>query len=189
MSDNGNMNQERRQSERLDSKDQESFDSLFRQYFPKIKRFLGGFLDDDKDAEDLTQDLFVKLWQRRSTLDEIDNLNAYLFRMAKNALFTHLEQKYKHTLYPIDQIIETPSTEVLEELVFAKELEELISLAVAKMPLQRKKIFLLSRKDGISNDEIAKSLKISIRTVETHISAALSDLRKVLKIILSFFAI
>jgi len=79
------------------------------------------------------------------------------------------------------------SVEELEEMVFAKELEELIEVTIKKMPPKRKAIFCMSRKQGLSNDEIAFQLNISKRTVETHISAALTDLRKVISVLMLFF--
>lgn len=169
----------------LSQGDVKAFDSLFASYFPKIKRFLSGFLDSPEEAEDLAQDVFVKLWQHRSSLIYVDNLNAYLYRIAKNTLYNYLEKnRYAEFSASIPEI---PTMEMLEEILFAKELEEIIELAIEKMPPQRKTIFTLSRKEGISNEEIANRLQISKRTVETHISAALSDIRKAIRLLLLFF--
>lgn len=167
--------------------DMKAFDLLFMEYFPKMKRFLAGFLDSEEDAEDMAQDVFVKLWQSRGLLVHIDNLNAYLYRIAKNTLYSYMERSVKPELCSVDHMPEIPGTNTLEEILFAKELEDLMDLTIEKMPAQRKTIFLLSRKEGISNEEIAQRLGISKRTVETHISAALSDIRKVLPLLLLFF--
>lgn len=182
-----NANTEKEQLFNLSKVDTKAFNDLFMLYFPKIKLFLSGFLDSDTEAEDLAQDVFVKVWQSRQSLTKIENMNAYLYRIAKNTLYTYLDRSF----FP-DQINETnpshiPSIDELEELIFAKELEELIDIAIEKMPPQRKTIFCLSRKQGLSNEAIALQLNISKRTVETHISAALTDLRKVISILLIFF--
>lgn len=164
-----------------------AFNSLFMLYFPKLKLFLSGFLESDAEAEDLTQDVFVKLWQNRQSLIKVENLNAYLYRIAKNTLYTYLNHSFSPDLIDETNATHIPSIDELEELIFAKELEDLIDVTIEKMPPQRKTIFCLSRKQGLSNEAIALQLNISKRTVETHISAALSDLRKVISILLLFF--
>ena len=68
----------------------------------------------------------------------------------------------------------------IEEELYAKELEFLISVAVEKMPPQRKQIYRMSRVDGLSNDEIAARMSISKRTVENHLTLALADIRKII---------
>ncbi|WP_235848773.1 RNA polymerase sigma-70 factor [Parabacteroides timonensis] len=166
--------------------DMKAFDVIFNKYFPKMKRFLCGFLDSEEEAEDLSQDIFVKLWQNRTVLKDVDNLNAYLYRVAKNTVYSYFERTLKIET-SIDLLSDTPTTESLEEILFANELEELIDLTVEQMPTQRKAIFIMSRKEGVKNHEIADRLNISVRTVETHISAALNDIRKVLSLLLLFF--
>lgn len=81
---------------------------------------------------------------------------------------------------------ETPSLEQVEEIVYSHELESLINRAIDNMPTQRKQIFYMSRKQGISNEEISQRLKISKRTVETHISIALATLRKITSALMLF---
>ena len=170
----------------LNRGDIKAFDAIFVKYFPKMKRFLCGFLDNEEEAEDLSQDIFVKLWQNRSVLEGVDNLNAYLYRVAKNMVYSYFERTLKAEV-PVDLETEIPTSENLEEILFAKELEKLIDLTIEQMPAQRKTIFIMSRKEGVNNQDIADRLNISKRTVETHISAALSDIRKVLSLLLLFF--
>ena len=123
----------------LSQGDLNAFDILFLKYFPKIKNFLAGFLENKTDAEDLAQDIFVKIWQSRSLLANVENINAYLYRTAKNTLYNYLElsltKKFSIDDYPVD----FATKETLEEIIFAKELEDLINLTVEKMPPQRKK--------------------------------------------------
>lgn len=177
---------EKQQLLALSDGDTKAFDALFMLYFPKIKTFLSGFLNYEAEAEDLAQDVFIKLWRVRTSLAEVRNLNAYLYRIAKNTLYTYLDQKINLSVENIEDITDAPTIDEVEELVYATELQELIDVAIEHMPEQRKNVFSLSRKQGLSNDEIASLLNISKRTVETHISAALSTLRKVVSALMLF---
>jgi len=171
----------------INQDDVNAFESLFTTFYPKIERFLTGFLDSKTEAEDLAQDVFVKVWQNRSNLIYVENINAYLYRMAKNTLFDHINRSRELSYTRTSGLPEIATTEAIEELLFADELNDLINITINNMPPQRKTIFTLSRVEGFSNEEIAQQLGISKRTVETHISAALSDIRKVLPLLLLFF--
>ncbi|GGC22049.1 DNA-directed RNA polymerase sigma-70 factor [Parapedobacter defluvii] len=171
----------------LSNGNREAFDTLFRNFFPKLSRFLRGMLDDEAAADDLAQDIFVKLWQNRDLFAHIENLDAYLFTAAKNALYNHIKRKAKTDFLPLSNAVEVPSLEQLEEVLSAHDLEVLIDQTIEKMPPKRKTVFNLSRKEGLSNEKIAHYLHISKRTVETHISAALADIRKAIRLFIFFF--
>ena len=156
------------------------FDTLFRLYYPKAKVFLASILGNDEEAEDLAQDTFVRLWQRREGLVMVHNLNAYIYQIVKNILFTHLEKQKRYASVSLDDTHDIMTTEDVEKIVFAKELEKIINVTIEQMPPQRKRVFCMSRREGHSIEEISKELGISKRTVETHISAALVTLRKVI---------
>lgn len=117
-----------------------AFNTIFKAFYPKIERFLAGFLDSKEEAEDLAQDVFVKLWQNRSSLMYVENLNAYLYRMTKNTLFDYIEKTSKMYYSGDYSLPDIPAKETLEELLFAKELNEWIDLTIEKMPPQRRTI-------------------------------------------------
>ena len=171
----------------LSKGDKIAFEELFITYYPKVKRFLSGFIDSEEDGEDLAQDVFVKLWRSRLSLAYVENLNSYIFRIAKNTLYDFIDNSKKIYFSSEDVLPDIQSDESVEELLFADELSELINIKINRMPPQRRAIFIMSRNDGLSNQEIAEQLNISKRTVETHISAALADIRKVLPLLLIFF--
>lgn len=182
---------EKRYIEAVSRGDEQAFESLFLHYFPRIKGFINGILQDEEEAEDISQDIFVAMWQNRERITNIENLNAYLFRIAKNTVFRHIERNLLFKDYQQQQadratFFSTDNKSIEEEL-YAKELEFLISVAVEKMPPQRKLIYRMSREEGLSNDEIAVHLAISKRTVENHLTLALADIRKLIGLfILSF---
>ncbi len=160
--------------------DHRSYELLFLSYHPKMCHFLRGFVKNEEEAYDMTQDIFYKVWLNRESMKEIKSFKAYLFTMARHMIYNHYEHslvKEKYTLtHPAKPEIYEP-----EQEMFAKDLSLLIDLVVSRMPEQRQRIFKMSRREGFSSDEIASRLNIHKRTVENHISNALSDLRKALK--------
>lgn len=169
--------------EAVSRSDEQAFESLFLHYFPRIKGFISGILQNEEEAEDISQDIFVSMWQNRERLTNIENLNAYLFRIAKNTVFRHIERSLLFKDYQLQTehaAFVSGENDSIEEELYAKELEFLISVAVEKMPPQRKQIYRMSRVDGLSNDEIATRLSISKRTVENHLTLALAYIRKII---------
>jgi RNA polymerase sigma-70 factor (ECF subfamily) len=170
--------------EKLGKGDHGAFDFLFTMYYPKVKSFLFGFLKDMDIASDLAQDIFFKVWTHREAISKTASFKSYLFRMAKNMIYDYYEHQTVKEKYELKQqeqynrfysdIVDT------EEDIYAKELLLLIDIIIDKMPPQRKRIFILSRKEGFSNDEIACRLMINKRTVENHLTQALHDIRTLL---------
>ena len=166
--------------------DEKAFEVLFMRYFPRVKRFISGLLQDDITAEDFAQDILLKLWQKREEMAKIENLNAYLYRTSRNAVYQHL----RHILL-VNEYGEKQQENLsrqqnegagnIEENMFAEELLLLIQHTVEQMPAQRKRIYEMSRKEGKNNDEIAQLLAINKRTVENHLTQALADIRKMPK--------
>lgn len=156
-----------------------AFETLFLHYYPKVKLFLIGFLKDEESAQDIVQDVFLKLWQRRKELDSLTNFNAFLFRCAKNEMLNYLRKQYIGTLYIEKEIQkEARYNNDPESEYVATELSSLVKSMVEKMPSQRKIIFRMSREEGLSSDEIAQRLNINKRTVENHLSLALRTIRE-----------
>lgn len=156
-------------------------------YYPRVYNFFNCVLNNNEESEDLAQDVFTKLWKYRVSLKQVQNLNAYIYRVAKNTLYTYLDRKINVSSINIDNVREQDSLDDIENLVYSHELQSLIDKVIDRMPSQQKQVFCMSRRDGLSNDEIASRLNISKRTVETHISVALSTLRKVTSALSIFF--
>ena len=161
-----------------------AFDTLFMQLYPKVKYFITGLCHDEDEAEDACQDIFMQLWIRRSQLAEIDDLSAYIFTIAHNEAIRIVKKSLR--IQPIDATLtsRTGRAELLEEQVDCQLLEQKIMAEVSKMSEQKRKVFLMSRAENLTNQQIADRLGISRRTVETHISAALKDLRRMLPLMI-----
>lgn len=159
--------------------DTRAFDALFLRYQPQLVAFIEGFIKNHEDARDISQDIFMKLWENRSSCQDIRSLKGFLFRSAKFAIYNYYDHLLVNEKY-VEQIITSPiAVDNIEEQIFLKELQERIDLTVKEMPAQRKRIYEMSRNEGFSNDQIAESLGISKRTVENHLTLALSMLRKI----------
>lgn len=158
-----------------------AFDSLFMFYQPKVKAFLKGFMKDEDETSDMAQEIFYRIWVNRNTISQVTSFKSYLFRMARNMIYDHYEHSLVEENYK-EKLSAKPSyTDLIEDELYAKDLELLIDISISQMPEQRRRVFRMSRKEGLSNEEIAQQLQINKRTVENHITQALADLRRVLK--------
>lgn len=165
---------------RLRKGEENAFCYLFKKYFPKVKYFISHIVQSEDIAEDLSQDIFLKIWINRQDLPDFRSFDAYLFRMSKNKALNYLEHKLCEDVYRERR--EIPVVRALNEELEAKELEDLIKQAVGKMPEQRKKVYVLSRLHHVGNEEIAKRLNVSKKTVENHINLALKQIRKTIEL-------
>lgn len=158
----------------------QAFDALFMYYHPRVVNFLAGFIGDREEAADMAQDIFYKIWVNREVFAKVESFRSYLFRMARNLVYDYYEHSLVKENYDLTLRNLPLYEDLIEEDIYVKELSLLIDIAVENMPEQRKRIFKMSRKEGLSNDEIALRLEINKRTVENHLTQALSNLRKAL---------
>jgi len=166
--------------EALVNGDHQMFERVFLAYFKNVKLFVQSLIKSEHESEEIAQELFVKLWTNRDSLGSVKFLSSYIFLSAKNAALDYLKWKYVRDSFYNDQIQGEEETVNTEDDYYAKETKSLIELAVSKMPEQRQKVYTLSRNDGKSNDEIAKMLNITKKTVENHMNLALKEVRSVL---------
>ena len=165
--------------EKLSRGDISAFDSLYIKYNHKVRSFALQLTKSQQEAEDITHNVFLKIWNDRAKVDQIASFKSYLFVMTKNAIF-NLFRRSKHTLLDDIDIKEHVNNENIEECVSTKDLEMIIAITIDNMPTQRREIFKMSRYDKLSYEEIAERLKISKKTVQYHISNALSELKKLI---------
>lgn len=164
------------------------FEAIFKAHYPGMVLYANKFVQDMDTAKDLAQQVFVTVFEKRKDLQIKTSLKSYLFQAVRNAALNSLNQKKIHQKHEANIIglQETYQEEgrSLELLELTEKLHKLID----ELPPKCSQIFKLNRFEGKKNKEIAETLNISIRTVETQISKALKILREKLpKELISFF--
>ncbi len=135
-------------------------------------------IKDEDAAKDMTHDIFVKVWLKRESIAKVESFSSYLFKMTKNVIFDHFESNAINRKYVARQMLCQDEFEsYVEEKVNLHDIQMMVFRAVSKMPEQRRRVFTLSRYNGVPNKEIAILLDISVRTVENHLTNALADIR------------
>ncbi|MCD8072830.1 MAG: RNA polymerase sigma-70 factor [Alistipes sp.] len=168
--------------------DHASFERLFLFYFVKVRSFIDSIIRSTEDAEELAQDIFVKLWENRHSLDPGRQIGSYLYTSARNSALNYLKHKYVHDEYARGALLTGEGSADGGDIIEAKETELLIEMTVAGMPEQRQKIYRMSRMAGRSNEEISQEMNISKKTVENQISLALKDIKRVISLFAFFFS-
>jgi len=168
---------------------EKGFKRIFETFYPRLLRFAKEYVGESA-AEDILQNVFLKLWEKRTSLPKDTNLNAYLLTMVKNQCMDFLKHQQVINRFFIKQ-----KAELQREMEFncyaiskfdpeqtdIETLERMVEKAIAELPEQCRKVFECSRYEGLKYKEIAERLGISVKTVETHISNALKILRVTLK--------
>ena len=148
------------------------FSELYLTYYSKLVRFAKEFVIQEEDAENITQDVFIILWENRDFIEHIDNMNAYLFRLVRNKCLDYLKHKVFEQRY-----VESVQTSYEVDVVEDNDTEILIRAAINSLPKRCRDIFLLSRVEGLKYKEISEQLGISVNTVECQMGIALKKLR------------
>ncbi len=157
---------------------EEAFSLLFRRYRGKLYHYVLDFTQSKEEAEDIVHDVFLKIWNSRETLTAIDSINSYLYKMSRNQAINGLRRKAKERLVLAELRQEPMAIFPDIDPASQKEVRDSIQQAISKLSPQQRKVFLLSRQDGLKHEQIAEELGISITTVKTHIGRALQFLRE-----------
>ncbi len=146
------------------------FEISFRQLYVPLGMYALRIVGDTEDAEDLVENTFLKTWQSIQDGTDIDNFKAFMYRAVRNECLDFLRKK-KETV-DIDEI-----PEISNEEVDTSERDAKVWKALDDLPEKCRKIFLMSKRDGMSNEEIAEELDISIKTVKNHLSSLSEDFK------------
>lgn len=159
----------------LKKDDVQAFDELYHIYSKKLFGFVYKYVKIKSDAEEIVQEVFVKIWESRKKINLAYSFDSFLFTTAYNHTINILrkrvnEEKYIEHLKSVQEQISSQS--VIEEIQY-NQLKEQYQQIIRLLTPRQKEVFLLSREKGLSHQEIAEKLQISKNTVENHISKAL----------------
>jgi RNA polymerase sigma-70 factor (ECF subfamily) len=160
----------------LQKGNESAFDFIFKEYYKSLSQFSYSFIKDQDKAESLVQEVLIKLWEKRGSLTNIDNLLSYLMGMVRNISIDYL-RKEKTSLKVYMKLRPKESVNTTEEQLSKNEFEEKLLQSVLKLPERCRIAFELSRFDSLTNKEIAENMKISVKGVEALIGRSLKLLR------------
>jgi RNA polymerase sigma-70 factor (ECF subfamily) len=165
------------QLQRLKQGDQKAFEVVYRKYGGRVYHFFLSLLHDKFAAEDLTQNVFLKIWERRAGIDPGGHFEAYLFTIARHIMARESEKRLQEECLKESLQTREDADTSMEQLVEAESLQAYIATLIEHFPPARKRVFLLSRVHHLTNREIAQKLSVSEKTVETHLYRALRFLK------------
>jgi RNA polymerase sigma-19 factor, ECF subfamily len=158
----------------------ESFKCLFDNYKNRLYGYVLAITHSHYTAEEITQEIFIKLWLRRDILYQVENLDGYIFTIARNKTLNHL-RKAAYDVRLLKELQERAlSADVsnnVEERALVSEYDRLLQDALAHLSPQRRRVYLLSRQRGLDHAEIANQLQLSRNTVKNHMVEALRFIR------------
>ena len=155
---------------------------LYKTYFTQLTETACRWVPME-DARDITQDVFLILWERREKLSDLTDIYAYAYAAVRNRSLDRLRheayiREYTNRAWAL--IVDTINMENPAHYIYFKETQRAIACAVDRLPRRCRQVFMLSREQGMRYNNIADTLGISVNTVENHISLALARLRQAL---------
>lgn len=156
-----------------------AFENIFKKYSERIFLYANRFLRNEEESKDIVQEVFLKIWKYRESINENLIFEAFLFTITKNTIFNIHKKKQHEIAYAnfVQYYLKYEFGE-LESSIIYKDLERHTLAIIEQLPPQQKKVFNLSRFKGFSHREIAEQLSLSERTVEVHIRLALQFIKK-----------
>lgn len=174
-----------------------AFEHIYAEYYERLLNYADRLLNDIETARDVVQQVYYKMWENRQSLNIELSVKAYLFKSVYNYSLNTLahqkniqqyEQKQMTDFY-FSEVVQTPEAEMA---LWQSDIEKALKEAIDTLPEKCREVFLLSKIEGLKNREIAEKLGISEKTVERHITIAISKLREELDWLLQiipFFSI
>ena len=167
---------------KLKNADQEAFRQIYESYVKKVYRFVYRFVRNADESEDLTQEVFLSIWEHKQTINLSKSFDGFIFTIAYRKIIDYYRLASKKPFTELDDVfISNIASEMhSDELLVKHQIESIYEKALQEMPPKRREVFLLSRHDGLTNQQIADKMHISIKTVENQMTSALSFLKSYL---------
>ena len=167
---------------RLKNEDKSVVDVLFAYYYPRLYHFSKSILKLENEIDDILQEVFVKIWLNRQKIGNPETFNAYIYTITKNEVLSHLRNNLRDHTFRDHLFLHAVAEEYQSSTPLEyEEIKTGIDKIVANLPDKRRRVFILSRTEGLSNKEIAHQLNISEKTVEDHITHAIRQIKNSMK--------
>ena len=168
--------------------DEEAYRTVYLQFAEPLVAFLHMLTRSQEQAEDLAQEILANLWIRRERIDPAKSIKGFLFTIARQTAIDYRRQTKARDIFSrLDWLPDTLSPGETDGYIIARETELIIKLALETMPPQRRRIFEMSKNEGLSNEEIARKLGIAKTSVDKQISYARRELREFIKLLILLF--
>jgi RNA polymerase sigma-70 factor (ECF subfamily) len=163
----------------IQKNDRVAFYHIYERYSKRLYGFVLRYIKQNEDAEEIVQEVFVKIWESRNKIDAYSSFESFLFTIAYNTTISLLrkrtnERKYLEHVKSLQQPENSP--DLIDEIHF-NELNDRVQSLLNELTPRQKEIFQLSREEGLTHDEIAKKLNISVNTVKKHMTNTLTFLK------------
>lgn len=163
--------------------DEAAFAFLYKKSEARLYTFAYKLTQDRNETEEIVQEAFLKVWEKRASLDSNQNFDAYLFTIAKNIVYNKAKQRAYHFAFQnYLASYESGLCYNTEQKLEFEELKALLDQIYTSLPPVRRKVFMMSRLQGLSNSEIAAELNTSTSNIENHLNKALRYIREKLEI-------
>lgn len=163
--------------------DESAFSILFYRYFARLHPFIFKFTRSQTDSEEVLQEVFIRIWMNRDKLDEVLDPDAWIFTIATNECYKFLRKQATRQQHLQSASQDTPSQDNDQSTLHSihlREINRVIAAAVSQLPAQRKRIYQMSREEGLKIPEIATALRLSPNTVKNALVSALQFIRSYL---------
>jgi RNA polymerase sigma-70 factor (family 1) len=161
--------------------DRDIFKTLYTTYYGDVQRYISLFEPTRNSLDELTQDVFIRIWEKRNYLEKVESFKGYLFMVSRNVVFNYLRGlKVQQKVKELSEAEGAGRNELEEQLLF-KQYFRIALEAMDKLPPGRRKVLKMSVDDGLTLDEIAIELKISRAGVKKQLYAATAFVRAYLQ--------
>ncbi len=161
--------------------DVSAFNTIYDHYGKRVYYFSLSYLKSEQDAEEIVQEVFLKIWKGRAELTKSDTLEAYIFIIARNGILNFIRKQNHEKVFLKYKNLFPDRSLLVDEEVYFNELQNHYDQAVEKLSPRKREVYRLSREMNLSNKEIAGQMNLSVKTVENQMTAAIAEIKATLR--------
>ena len=155
-----------------------SFDRLYQQYYKKVYLFARGILKSHEDAENIVQEVFIKIWEKHNRLDENQSFESFVYTISYNTSISLIRKRLSENSFLEEWYRRLENEKQVVNEADYNDLQERTMKLIDQLPRRRRQVYRMSREEGLTYAEISRKLGISVNTVENHMAASLKFLRQ-----------